>query len=714
MRFIFLIKWILLVSCIFSFNGSILSQNLNSGDEIQAEKIEVTESSKSKKSSTEKRDSTGFHSEILLDDQAKDRYDSLPQILEREAGLRVRQFGGLGSYSTLSIRGSNPNQSRYYVDGVPFNNSQSGEVNLADLPFDNLEAIEVYRSGVPLGFAGSAIGGVVNLRTMIPVQDKTRINLGGGSFNTGRGSYSISRLSESKEVGYTLFGIMEKSDQNFSYLNDQGTILFNTFDDTIDRRKNAQFERAQGSSSVFWNIGETDLRLFADLNHRRHGVPGPGSNQTEKTQRKYTRFTTAISTDTPEFFSEYIQLESRTYFSGFKDEFFDPKSEFSAGRPNSLANSDTMGIQISPSLYLLDYYQIIKFSMGAETEDFRRDRRNSDHQVLDKEPIRNRRFRNLQAQDEIRLFSARFLIVPGVSWDQYLDEWENDLPLTATDRYTRKNTEFTNPRLGLIWKILDSGRNHLAVKTNVNRQARIPSFLEIFGERGQILGNNNLDPERAENGDFGFEFRTYFFKIESKTEVSIFRKRIQDMILFVPNSQFSLRAENVDAAKIDGVEWNQNFNFKNWNWIVNYTYQKALNDSDSPNLKDKFLPLRPMHELFTSISYRIKSFTVGVELTYIGAVFRDRTNEYINYLPARDIYGAFFSYVFWGSYDNSKVESDRSRKNSTSNRNIREPSTDQELRINFEIKNVGDNQFEDFIGYPLPGRMWYLGVSYVF
>ena len=72
---------------------------------------------------------------------------------------------GLGSYSTLSIRGSNANQVRIYVDGVPLNNAQGGEVNLSDLSFDNLEKIEIYKSGSSPGFSGSAIGGTVNLVT---------------------------------------------------------------------------------------------------------------------------------------------------------------------------------------------------------------------------------------------------------------------------------------------------------------------------------------------------------------------------------------------------------------------------------------------------------------------------------------------------------------------------------------------------------------------
>jgi len=655
---------------------------------VQVELIEVVESQNFRTSDADKQDKTGFHSTIRLD-QAKERHDTLPQILEREAGLRVRQFGGLGSYSTLSIRGANPNQSRFYVDGIPFNNSQTGEVNLADLPFDNLEEVEVYRSGVPVGFAGQAIGGIVNLKTMKPMAEKTRINLGGGSFRTGRGSVSHSGLSESKQVGYTLFGIGEKSDQNFPFLNDQGTI-FNPLDDAIEKRKNSQFERAHSTGSLFWNFLDTDFRLLLDLNHRRHGVPGIGNNQPEKSQRKYTRVLTSLSTNTKEFFWENLELESRIYTSSFQDEFFDPRSEFSSGRPNSKANSDNKGIQLTPILYLLESYQILKFSMGIESEDFRRDQRNANHEVLRKEPVRNRRFRNFQFQDEIRLLEARLIIIPGVSWDEYLDVWESDTALRPEEQYVNKTTRFTNPRLGILGKILDSANHSFHLQANASRQARVPYFLELFGERGQIIGNQNLVPERSLNFDGGFVYRGKHEFIQWKSIVSYFSKIIEDMILFIPNSQFTLRAENLDSARIDGVESSIEVSWKSWKWVANYTYQRAINTSASPALKGKFLPLRPMHELFTSITYQKDRWTVGAEYIYIGAVFRDRTNEYVNFLGARDIYGAFLSYVLWREDQN------------------------QEFRFNFEIKNIGDKQFADFVGFPLPGRMWFAGVSYVF
>ncbi|MBP9163274.1 MAG: TonB-dependent receptor, partial [Leptospiraceae bacterium] len=136
------------------------------------------------KTKSVKTDPTGF-TEVIDAEKFRGKYTSLTDVLEREAGVRVRRFGGLGSYSTLSIRGSNANQVRIYVDGVPLNNAQGGEVNLSDLSFDNLEKIEIYKSGSSPGFSGSAIGGTVNLVTSKSSRKpSTRFIVSGGSLNT--------------------------------------------------------------------------------------------------------------------------------------------------------------------------------------------------------------------------------------------------------------------------------------------------------------------------------------------------------------------------------------------------------------------------------------------------------------------------------------------------------------------------------------------------
>ena len=661
---------------------------LSAQEAKKASTVEVigksTESEAGKTKSV-KTDPTGF-TEVIDAEKFRGKYTSLTDVLEREAGVRVRRFGGLGSYSTLSIRGSNANQVRIYVDGVPLNNAQGGEVNLSDLSFDNLEKIEIYKSGSSPGFSGSAIGGTVNLVTSKSSRKpSTRFIVSGGSLNTIK--MSASHNASVNNVRYTLFAQQEKSDQNFTFRNNNGT-YFNQIDDFDDKRRNAQFNRYNFTGNVSFDVRQTTITLLNDFNYRQNGIPGPGSNQTKKVEREYLRNTSSLGTSTKSLLFTNLNLDTRLFYTGARDHLFDPLSEFSSGTPNSKADIQQYGLHLLPSLYLLGSNQILRFMLALERETFKRDRRNKFDEVVDFSTRKFRHHTTWQIQDEIRLLDKRLTLTPTIQQELYIDRFNSQDSLfqnTQSDS-NKKTTQYTNYRMGLLGVIYKNTENTFSFKSNIARERRIPDFLELFGERGSVIGNLSLKPERSVNMDAGFVYDTQRQNIKFTGSIAYFQKRITDMILFVPNSQFTLRPENIDSASIKGIEFTQNLTlFERWKVESNYTYQKAINTSDTTYLKGKYLPLRPVNEWHGSISRRFDKFELGLENIFIGAVFKDRANEYQNYQPARWLHNIFFTYYI---------------KRSTEEDN-------REFLLTLEVKNITDKRAEDIVGYPLPGRIWY-------
>ncbi len=660
--------------------------------------IEVkAETDNSSKNANFSKNPTSFQKEISLEG-SKNRYLSLPDILEREAGIRIRQYGGLGSYSTLSIRGTNPNQTKVYWNGIPLNNSQGGEINLADLPFDNLEKIEIYKSSTPAGFSGSNIGGSINLVSKTgSIKPSTRFTVQGGSFNTVKST--ISHTNSFKDGSFYVQALGEKSDQNFSYFNNKGTLLFNTYDDSIDRRKNAQYEKSGFTGNLNYNIGKTTVSLLNDYLYRKQGLPGPGNRQTDSVERKFSKLSSAISTNTKEFLFDQLALETKLFHNRSRDDLFDPKSEFTSGIPDSRTDISQYGLQITPVLYLLKYNQILRLSLNAEQEFFNRLRKRSDHETESKDPSKRRDYQSLQIQDEFRFFQNRLFIVPQIRFDRYKDRFGKDLTSVRnqfndplTDQFV-VNRNFTNPSLGLKWIILQNANYDFGIMGNISKEFRIPTFIELFGERGSIVGNTLLKPEMSRNSDLGFFAKSKVAKNwKWDFEIAHFQKKIYDMILFLPNSQFTLRPENVDSAIINGIEtsnsitWNQG-----WKFNLQYTFQNAKNTSDAPALNGKYLPLRPKNQISSQITYFKDWGEIGFEYLFIGANYRDRSNEYFGYLPARQIYNCFFTYIPY-----------------------RDLELEREFLLTFEIRNLTNKQVEDLVGYPLPGRSVYLTGSYRF
>lgn len=108
---------------------------------------------------------------------------SLGAIVNRTAGIRVREEGGVGSDFELSINGMSGNSVRYFIDGIPLSSKGSG-VNLANLPVNLIERVEIYKGVVPAWLGADALGGAVNIITKQQRSDYIDASYGIGSFHT--------------------------------------------------------------------------------------------------------------------------------------------------------------------------------------------------------------------------------------------------------------------------------------------------------------------------------------------------------------------------------------------------------------------------------------------------------------------------------------------------------------------------------------------------
>ena len=95
-------------------------------------------------------------------------------------------FPGSGQ-AVLSMRGI-PRTPRTLVmiDGQPVNNALSGGVNVAGIPFESIERVEIVRGPYSALYGGNAMGGVVNFISAGPDKPLTEVRLGAGSLQQRR------------------------------------------------------------------------------------------------------------------------------------------------------------------------------------------------------------------------------------------------------------------------------------------------------------------------------------------------------------------------------------------------------------------------------------------------------------------------------------------------------------------------------------------------
>ncbi|MBX7057011.1 MAG: TonB-dependent receptor plug domain-containing protein [Leptospirales bacterium] len=627
---------------------------------------------------------------VIETDQVRRAHASLGEALDGQAGLRVRRYGGEGAYETLSIRGANPNQVNFYIDGIPLNNAVSGEVNLADFNLDAFERVEVFRGGE---YPGSPIGGAVNLVTRhAGGVSGGRLRAEGGSF----GSYALAGGAWGGEtLRYAASARVARSDQDYPFHNDNGTPNLNYFDDFEDQRRNAGYRSLYATINLGFDALGAQWTALNDLSYRKNGAPGPASAQTTAANLASFRNTSGLAADWRGLGLEALRLQSRLYYTEYQTDFEDPQQEIAGPGGGSEARLQHFGWIVEPWLYLPEYYQTIKLYLSIEREIYHADQRNRYDQRLQKFPTRTRHTSLARLEDLFEFFNARLRLTPAYEWRRTLDRFQdaaqnirNLNPIGAE----RRKLEYDSLRLGAALALWRGEALRVELRGAAERGRRMPLFLELFGERGSILGNATLRPEQSRSAELGPFVQWQQSLWLAELSVAAFHRSVRDLILLTPNSQFSLRAENVDAADFRGLESSLRIERKeSFRFYANYTYQRAINASSVAYLRGKYLPLRPLHELQSGLTLLPSPFEITLEATFVGAVYRDRTNEPFSYLPGRWIYNFVLGWSILGAAQEK-----------------------EELLANFEVRNVQNTRVADLVNYPLPGRSYYASLQYRF
>ena len=114
---------------------------------------------------------------------------SLTQAIDRTAGIRIREDGGVGSDFDLSINGMSGNSIRYFLDGMPLDAKGTG-MTLANLPVNIIDRVEIYKGVIPASFGSDALGGAINIITKEQHRNYLDFSYGLGSFHTHKADFN--------------------------------------------------------------------------------------------------------------------------------------------------------------------------------------------------------------------------------------------------------------------------------------------------------------------------------------------------------------------------------------------------------------------------------------------------------------------------------------------------------------------------------------------
>ena len=618
-------------------------------------------------------ETTGFVT-VIKREAFEGKMEDLAEVLQNEAGVQVRQSGGLGSFSTVSLRGSSSDQVMVFLDGVLLNDASGGGVDLSTIALSDVAAIEVYRGVTPINFNKASIGGVVNIRTLRAEEGmKASATLGYGSFNTRKASgfvnHKLGKWDYLVSAGYLA------SDNDFEYLYDNHT-EYNPNDDKWVKRNNAQFDQQNVLAKAGYDFSdELRIALVNQYFSKNQGLPTWNNSSKADASLETTRNITSLSFIANDLGALHLNTRTSVDYS-YKDELYnDSHGTIGLGRQKSRYITKRYGGDFFTE-WLMDM-NVLSFMA-----DFHHESYDPENLLTQKNPNQsNRDTLNLGLQDSLFLFQDKLTISPALRYTYLKDDLQSATNMWGQSlEGSERNENYLSPQIGIKYAPL----SWLNFRSNLAKYTREPSFFELFGDRGFIVGNPDLEAEKGVNFDAGFEVR-YPTKIWWMEYVSVnaayFGSNVDDLITFVYDSRGIGKAQNISEAEIRGVESEIRIDFlKYFRLVGNATWQDPVNQSQVKAFSGNILPGRFQNSYLGRFEARYAGVKVFGEYLRETGMFYDSANL----LPAKDKnqVNAGISWLF------------------------------HSFLFSFEGRNVTNEQYEDFNGYPMPGRAFYFTVGY--
>jgi iron complex outermembrane recepter protein len=609
----------------------------------------------------EKSDAASSGDTVVIDATFGSNAD-VGDVLLRIPGTSIRRFGGLGDYSSISMRGSSARQVEVFLEEIPLNPDGNSSVNLSELPMAALSGVQVWRSSPPARFYSAAAGGVVNLQ----VSEKPSHGV-----SSSAGSHRWRRLSTHTCSGgkepLSLYLDAFSTDGDYPYFSNQAT-PFNPSDDSVATRENNGKKQLNAMGIARFSR----WKMLQSSHVRDEGLPGTEISNTLQTSLQTQSHLTSLQWNRESWRANVWQQFRRESLS-------DPAGELGGGRVEEQYDSQSIG------------------------GDLGRQGRNSDWffpYAGTSVRVDSVRQQDL-VQDASEQAKTRYVLKPDASAELWLKEGLlASVSLRATAIHSALGTEALasiapTPRTSLLW----SPGGNFKAWASINRNIRPPTTSELFGQRGIMAGNPSLVPEYSLLADAGA-----VFGLRGRTEVqaSYFHSWNKDQIILVQNAQRISVPLNFGRTRIQGVEamasslpvdWLSLQLSGSWNHSVNLSAQTALNGKQLPNI--------PVWRVQSTAAILGEHFQAGHSWFYADQQYWDATNWYL--AAPRSIHNAFVRCLPGGAWPAVEVElrniADR----------ISESSPIDPLQP--ELGNT-EKPISDFSGHPLAGRSLLLSIEW--
>lgn len=279
-------------------------------------------------------------------------------VLNFAPGVYIKNYGGYGGLKTISLRGMSASQSKILIDGVEYDNFQTGVTDLSTLDLHNFQAINVRRGGDAARFGANALAGTIDLVTL-PASSVPSIRYSSGLGAYGETVQKIRLSFPFLSLDATTAASLIKAQGNYRF-------RYNAFGEkTIQNRTNDDFENRNVLLSLRKKKKNVEAALTGLFYSGERGVPGPVLQGT-------------FAKSTARQKDKDLQITGRVYWQPSSDSFLrtairwrkselkyrDPQIKFTPQGINDIYDNSTVHSQTEYEALRRNQRLISKFEFG--------------------------------------------------------------------------------------------------------------------------------------------------------------------------------------------------------------------------------------------------------------------------------------------------------------------------------------------------------------
>lgn len=539
---------------------------------------------------------SGFNVNTLEVGKYNNSTKDINQILNTTTGVRIREYGGLGSDFNFSINGLSGKAVRFFVDGIPMENYGVG-MAFNNIPVNLAERVEVYKGVVPIELGADALGGAVNLVTDKGPKSYLDASYSYGSFNTHRAALNAQHVNPKNGMLVKLTSFYNFSDNNYwmhsnpkydaaiqvpdgqggfvdkrvrrfhdqyrstmvqgevGYINKKWADVFVLGMLYNDHYK--EYQTGSRQSAVYGKVNRNGDYLMPSLRYKKTDLFVEGLSTTASLSYGIDRYAVVDTSSTTYWWDGSVRSSSNSY------------GEIGASIPQSHTNyKNTFLLGRLNVNYQLDANNMFAFTQNYNSAD--------------------------QVSDEIltgKVFtpSGQSKSISGLSWQNKalknklqselfakLFHFSLDIGEVIGGKNPRaaQKRNYNNYGFGLAsrYTLTENAR----ARFSYEHAYRLPELLEVLGDGVNVLPNPNIKPESSHNLNIGFDISRHIDSHYYRLDAAGFFRDAKDFIYSIPMGNNSSQYLNEGKVIVFGGELEAQYKYADLlELTLNGSYQKS-------------------------------------------------------------------------------------------------------------------------------------------